>query len=293
MSAENNGHHTVKVEGKTLFPGPLEALPYPERMPTTEEAVSALFDDGYVIFPGLLSKAEVAELKAGIDSRGNPDDSVYDVPGWCYNKHLGLEFHKDPYWLKFIDREPVLSTVEDVHGGDAHLGFASGAQVVGGSVWVTGAGRAMGIHTDYQSYGVGPEVHDHYRMPIYCSTLHYYLNDLVPEHGPTILIPGSHRAGRYPNDEHSWNGISPRAGLVKAGDAILFRNDLWHGAWKNTHETERRYIMQIHYAHPSFGKCYPSLRWPETYAPEVLEVATPRQRQLLGEWPKKQSKESY
>ena len=36
------------------------------------------------------------------------------------------------------------------------------------------------------------------------------------------------------------------------------------------------------YAHGSFGKCYPSLRWPQLYHPAVLSKLTPRQRTLLG-----------
>lgn len=280
-----NGHHTVKVEGKTFFPGPLTALPNPEHAPTTEEAVRAMYTDGFVIFPNLLNRDEVAELRTRMDAMGSQNDEDYVVPGWCYNKHVGSDFSQNPDLLDYMDRPGVIEVVEIIHGGEAHLGVNPGAHVMGGSSWITGNGRAMGIHTDYQAYSLPTRIYDdpEVTLPIYCTTLHIYLNDMTPELGPTILIPGSHKAGRHPVDEYSWNGIDPQAALVNAGDAVLFRNDIWHGAWKNTHPTERRYMMQVHYAHASFGKCYPSLRYPQLYSPAVVEKATPRQKRLLGE----------
>lgn len=277
-----NGHHTVKVEGDTHFRGEMQPVPLPDHFPTVEEAVDALYTDGYVVFPGALNREEVATLRARMDAMGSQNDEDYVVPGWCYNKHVGSDFSQNPDLLDYIDRPGIIEVIELVHGGAAHLGVNPGAHVMGGSSWITGAGRAMGIHTDYQSYGLPPEVHEQYRLPIYCTTLHYYLNDLTLEHGPTTLIPGSHRAGRHPVDESTWNGVEPLVALVNAGDAILFRNDLWHGAARNSHPTERRYMMQVHYAHGSFGKCYPSLRWPALYNPAVIEKATPRQKRLLG-----------
>ena len=282
MSDFWNGHHRVKSEGDTLFRGDLKPLPRPECFPSVAEAVEALFEVGYVVFPGTLNSIEVAELRRRMDAMGSPNEEDYVVPGWCYNKQVGSDFSQNPDLLDYIDRPGVIEVIQAIHSGEPHLGVNPGAQVIGGSSWITGEGRAMGIHTDYQSYSLPPEIHAQYRLPIYATTLHYYLNDLTLAHGPTVLIPGSHKAGRHPVNESAWNGIEPLAGLVKAGDAILFRNDLWHGAARNTHPTERRYMMQVHYAQGSFGKCYPSLRWPQLYHPAVLSKLTPRQRTLLG-----------
>ena len=70
--------------------------------------------------------------------------------------------------------------------------------------------------------------------------------------------------------------------MVRAGDVCLFRGDIWHGAWKNTHPTERRYMLQVHYGSGYIGKGYPAMRYEELYNPAVLEKATTRQRRLLG-----------
>jgi ectoine hydroxylase-related dioxygenase (phytanoyl-CoA dioxygenase family) len=70
--------------------------------------------------------------------------------------------------------------------------------------------------------------------------------------------------------------------MLKAGDVCLFRSDLWHGAAMNTSE-KRRYMVQVHYAHSSVGKWYPSVAYEELYRPEVLAAVNERQRQLLGD----------
>ena len=278
-----NGHHTLKSEGDTLYRGEIQPLPLPDHFPTAEEAVTALFEDGYVTFPSVLSGGEVATLRARMDAMGSQNEVDYVVPGWCYNKQVVSDFSQNPDLLDYIDRPGVIEVIDAIHGGPAHLGVNPGAQVIAGSSWITGQGRAMGIHTDYQSFSVPSEIQEKCVLPIYCTTLHYYLNDMTLDLGPTILIPGSHRAGRYPTGESTWNDVAPQAAIVRAGDAVLFRNDIWHGAAKNTHPSERRYMMQVHYAHGSFGKGFPSLAWPALYHPDVLEKATPRQRHLLGE----------
>jgi hypothetical protein len=275
-----NGHHTAKAFGDTLFTGPLENLPYPTGPVDIEAATRAMYTDGYVVFPGVLSAAEVAELRARMDAMGSQNDADYVVPGWCYNKHIGSDFTQNPDMLDYIDRPGIIDVAQAIHsgleGGDC--------QVTGGTSWITGAGRAMGIHIDYMAMRLPESLHQDpsVTIPILTSTAHIYLNDMVAELGPTMLIPGSHQAGRPPDNETTWRGISPQAVMVKAGDACLFRSDLWHGAWKNTHETERRYMLQVHYACGYMRRGYPAMCYKSLYNPAVLEKATPRQRQLLG-----------
>ena len=139
---------------------------------------------------------------------------------------------------------------------------------------ITGAGRRMELHLDYLPVSLPESAHEDpaVQVPIFTSTAHFYLNDMVAELGPTIVIPGSHRAGRPPQDETTWHGIAPQAVMVKAGDVCLFRGDLWHGAWRNTGEHGRRYMLQVHYGNGYIGKEYPPLRYTELYDPVVREI---------------------
>lgn len=268
-----NGHHAEKGYGKTIYEGPLENLPYPETF-DLEAAIEGMYTDGYAIVPGVLNRDEVAELRAKMDASGGPD-SQYDFKNWCFNKHLSIDFHKDPFFLKYIDRPGVVDIEEAIHGSECHA--------TGGTLWVTGSGRAMGIHLDYQPLGLPQEFLEdpRVRVPIFSSTAHFYLDDMVAELGPTTLIPGSHLAGRPPNNESTWDGVTPKAVMVKAGDVCIFRTEVWHGAWKNT-SNRRRYMMQIFYGYGTLATHYPPMKYESLYNPEVLKQATLRQRKLLG-----------
>jgi hypothetical protein len=270
-----NGHHLEKGGGKTTYTGPLESLPRPDSI-DVDQAVRQMFSDGYAIFPNVLTRDEVAALRAYMDEQGGPDDSKWEFEKWCYNRHTGTDFCKEPSLLSFIDRPGIIEVV--------HAIMDPGAHVTGGSLWTTGKGRAMGIHIDYLPIRLPESVHEDpsITVPIFSGTAHFYLNDMTAELGPTTLIPGSHKAGRPPFDECTWHERAPQAAMVRAGDVLLFRGDLWHGAGMNSHETERRYMMQIHYGSALVGKSYPSMRFEELWDKSVLEQATPAQKKLLG-----------
>ncbi len=275
-----NGHLTRRATGDTMHKGELNSLPYPDRTPDITEAIRAMYVDGYVIFPGVLNTNEVALMRERIDAMGSANDEDYVVPKWCYNKQIGSEFHRNPDYLDYIDRPGIYEVADAILSGPD----TGSVKVTFGSSWVTGAGRAMGLHVDFLPVHVPEPVQcsTDFVMPIFMATAHYYLDHMIPELGPTTIVPGSHRAGRAPQDETSWNGIETQAAMVKAGDVVFFRSDLWHGAWKNTHPTRRRYIMQVAYGMGYMQSNYPPMKYNEMYTPEVLGKATLRQRRLLG-----------
>lgn len=272
-----NGHFLHKSGGNTTYTGPLENLPYPKPGVSVAEQTAQMYSEGCVIFPGVLSREEVATLRAIMDEKGGPDDAKYVVEKWCYNRHQVTDFWQDPRLLTYIDRPGVIDVVRAIHDPGAH--------VTGGSFWTTGKGRSMGVHVDFQPFGLPESLHNdpNVKVPIQTSTAHYYLNDMVLELGPTTIIPGSHKAGRAPHGETSWHGVTPKAVMVKAGDVCLFRGDIWHGSGMNSHETERRYMVQVHYGNAYITKQFPAMRYKELWTPAVVAAATPEQRLLLGD----------
>ncbi|MEZ0327560.1 MAG: phytanoyl-CoA dioxygenase family protein [Fimbriimonas sp.] len=268
-----NGHNTRRQEGDTMFRDPVPNLPYPDNF-DLNLAIKGMFEDGYCIFPGVLNANQVAAFRAKIDASGGPDEQ-YEVAQWCFNKHLPSNYMGDPEMLQYIDKPDVIAVCEAIFGPHFH--------VMGGSLWVTGQGRGMGIHLDYLPVPLPEDVtHDpRVKVPIFMATAHYYLDDLTLDLGPTTLIPGSHFAGRHPNGETSYKGVVPHAVMLKAGDVCLFRSDVWHGAAMNTSE-RRRYMVQVHYAHSSVGKWFPSIEYESLYDPAVLAAVNDRQRELLG-----------
>ena len=100
--------------------------------------------------------------------------------------------------------------------------------------------------------------------------------------GPTTLIPGSHRAGRPPQDESTWHGIAapgrdgPRGRCLPVPGRHLARGlDELLG-------DDRRYMMQVHYGNQAIRKEYPAMRYEQLWNPDVIAQATPEQKQLLG-----------
>lgn len=266
----DNGHFGAKGTGDNIYRGSLEALPV-VRHSGLRSAAEAMYTDGYVTFPEALDRREVAELRALMDSMGGPDEQ-YENKNWCFNKHVSTDVQGDVRVLKYIDRSGIIDVVEAVLG--------PACRVIGGSMWITGKGRAMGMHVDAQPVRLPPDIaaDPRVRMPIFSGTVHFYLDDLCPELGPTLVIPGSHRAGHAPHNEPTWNGVAPRMVMFGAGGACFFRHDLWHGAAMNSSD-RRRYMMQVHYSHPNMGIWNPPTK---AMDPTVFAAANERQRRLLG-----------
>jgi hypothetical protein len=272
-----NGKSSVKGEGDNTYRGKLEHFPPPEPIDSIEEAAERMYTDGFIQFPDLFTAAEVVEVRDWMDRIGDPD-SAYEFKDWCFNKTVKADFEREPMWLKLIDRGPVVDILK--------LAFGARVFVNWGNVWVTGKGREMGIHADHFDIALPEDVllDERVRIPIFNATLHLYFEDQVEEIGPTLLIPGSHRAGRPPQGESTWRGVAPKMASIKAGGAVLFRHDLWHGAVRNTSD-RRRHLIQVRYVE---GRDQSHrLRF---CAPEIAKQATARQRELLNiasdeDWP--------
>lgn len=268
-SAFWNGRSSEKGSGDTTYRGPLSQLPPPEPITDIPATAERMFSDGFIQIPDLFSSAECAEIRAWMDASGEPD-AAYEFKDWCFNKHLKADFEQDPMWLKLIDRGPVPEILALILGKDYYVNW--------GSIWVTGKGRGMGMHIDHFDIQLPEDVlmDPRVRIPILNTTLHLYFDDQVEEIGPTLVIPGSHRAGRAPHDESTWRGIAPQMVSVRAGGAVLFRHDLWHGAAMNR-STRRRHLIQVRYIEArdaAYRQRQPS--------PAVRALATPRQAKLLG-----------
>ena len=280
-------HHYMKTGGHTILEqaSSLETVAYPD----LASRAQAMHDDGFVFFPDALSPREVQELRAAMDVLGEDDPASFQRRGHYgktddaamasgyFDKHIACPFLQDDHFLRYFDRPGIIEVVESIHGPDC--------RVIGGSVWVTGPGRyPMGLHVDYQPFGLPEDIAQDPRVqiPIFISTLHFYLNDMSMDVGPTVLIPGSHRAGRAPSNETSWNGQEAQALMTNAGDAMLFRSDIWHGALGNS-SNEKRYMLQVHYGNVYMDMPYKTPFHKRQLSNQVLNQASARQRRLFGE----------
>jgi hypothetical protein len=240
----------------------------------TAGQLQALQEDGYALIPGVLSAEDVYAVRAAInrlepihwDRRGSTD-------------HYKCVFNRDPFWLRFLDLPGVIELAEAALGADCH--------VIGQTAWRNHPGhRGVGVHADYLVVEMPEEwlSDPRFVLPMQICTAHIYLSDITPDLCPTRVIPGSHKAGRYPqrHREDAWHGRQPEDVLCRAGDVLFFRSELWHSGSNNTAVNEMRYLLQVHYGRRMVAQKFsPYLDW--QFNQRVLEACTPRQLRLLGD----------
>lgn len=246
-------------------------------------------EDGYVIIPNVIDRDEVAELKRRID----------DLRPFCYDRsdpekknidHFKNVFNRSPYWLQYLDKPGVIEAAEGAMGDDCHI--------IGMTGWRTPPGAGgFGMHIDQQFFPVAEELltSGQVQLPVMLSTAHFYLNDMTIDLCPTWVVPKSHLSGRGPGakpgdgrtgfiggDERNWNGNEAVPVLVKAGDVMLFRSEIWHSGSKNMTADQTRYLLQVHYGRRMMAQKFsPYLDF--RFNHEVVAQATKRQRRLMGD----------
>jgi hypothetical protein len=243
--------------------------------------VEALERDGIVYFPKLLGAQEIAELRTHMEALkpatdGYDRDSEIDGDDF-YQKHISSCFNQDPFFLRYLDKPEIIELWEAVHGPDCHA--------IAMTSWITGPGRPdQALHADWQPFELPPDVisDERVKLPVYITTVHFYLDDLYEELGPTKVIPGSHKAGRAPNGDTQWDGQGEQSMMVKAGDATIHRSEVWHRGTANRSD-QRRYLLQIACGERMFAQRFPPYLNRFQFNESMLAQATPRQRRMLGD----------
>ena len=248
----------------------------------TAEMLAALDVEGCAFVPRALTDAQCARARERIDAleplhwdeaHGRSDFGRADRH---VDRYLNV-FNRDAWWLQFLDRPGIIDLAEAALGADCH--------VIGETAWRSHPGyRGDPLHADYLPLtwpdGALPEP---VRIPIFVLTVHYYLGDVDADLAPTLIIPGSHRAGRAPREgEDAWEGRAPQTVPAEAGDALVFRSDLWHAGSANASQESVRYLLQVHYGRRETAQHFsPYLEW--RFDPAALAAASSRQRRLLGD----------
>ena len=269
-----------------------EALELPSCAQSDSEGiVKHIEEDGCVVIPNVLTKDQVNEMKRQIDLLTHFEhDGGKDKSKGPSIDHYKCVFNRSPYWLPFFDMPGIIEAVEKLMGSDSHI--------IGMSAWRSPPGVGNnGMHVDQlmNTYDEELLLSGRIKLPVFYSTLHFYLNDMDVDLCPTWVVPGSHLSGRGPSagksnktelgfvngEEREWNGIKERPVLVNAGDTMLFRSEVWHSGSVNKTKDRTRYLLQVHYSRRGVAQRFPPyLEF--KYNPEVLKAATERQLRLLG-----------
>lgn len=248
---------------------------------TLEEQTEALYRDGYVYLPSVLSADEVADLRKQMDNlTAIPEsfDKHTDAPEHAFmNKSINNAFNRHPHFLQFLDHPGVIDIEEAVHGDDCHC--------IGMTAWMTGSGRPeQTLHCDWLALSLPEDImaDPRVRLPIFITTAHYYLDDITKELGPTNFVPGSHLSGRGPDGDVEWKGATDKSIMCKAGDVVIFRCEVWHRGTANT-SGRTRYLLQVHYAKRMITQKFPPYLNKFQFDPDILAHADERQLRLMGD----------
>ena len=256
-----------------------QALPLVAQ-PDLPSQVNAVERDGYVYLPRVLDRDQVAELREHmerLEPLAESFDSGPDPKRGFLNRAINNAFNRDPYFVQFLDYPGVIEIAEALLGAECH--------VIAMTSWLTGPGRPdQVLHADYQALTLPEDVmaDPRVRVPVYIATAHYYLDDLTEEIGPTRFIPGSHRAGRAPDGDTSWQGREEQSILCNAGDVVIFRSEVWHRGSANRSDRVR-HLLQVSYAQRWIAQRFPPYLNRFRFDPEILAMASGRQRRLLGD----------
>lgn len=178
-----------------------------------------LDEQGYVLIPDVLEPLRIALLRCAIDDL---QPIHWDYQGLL--EHYKCVFNRNPMWLPFLDLPPLIALAEAALGTDCH--------VIGQTAWRSHPGYpGMPLHLDHlpmQLPGWLRERGD-FTQPAQILTAQLYLSEIDHSLGPTWIVPGSHHAARPPQaGENHWQGCEAVPVLCKAGDALVFRSDVWH-----------------------------------------------------------------
>ena len=64
----------------------------------------------------------------------------------------------------------------------------------------------------------------------------------------------------------------------------MFRSEVWHRGTAN-HSDRVRYLLQVHYAQRGIAQRFPPYLHRFTFDPDILAIASGRQRRLMGDHP--------
>lgn len=250
-----------------------------------------LQQDGHYVLRGVFSRREVRELKAetlDVFEREAPDDrpnSSIEENGDMFRYQM---FNRSALCQRAIGHRKILEAIEPLLGDDCHV-ISNTAwrnppkqKSQGGQHWHIDAGPHVPLP-------FGSRWPEDLAFPIFVIATHIYLQSCDLDDGPTGVIPGSHKSGRYPPEDHHWNdlleyeGRGCEAHVVQAGDVGMFVSDVWHRRIPPSEKSKGRLFLQTNYARRDIAQRILTTRELNCASQEAKSRATTlRQQQLIG-----------
>ena len=251
----------------------------------TERIVSCFLRDGYYDLGSILEKNEVEALL--VDMNNKWQDPVMHQPegDQIRGRSLMRMFEYSTAFRDLIVREPFASLAESILGKDCHCMSQNALYSPPDANGITNGPGGWHVD-DLVHFPLPPEIARHNpEVPLPCFAMQIFTpltNVEEIQYGPTQVVPGSHYAGRGPEeqDHPTFDGNQPHSFLTHSTHAYMFNNQIWHRGAPNTSDRTRlmagvtyskRFISQRFY--PFIDYRMPDHVWLDT---------SPRLQRMLG-----------
>lgn len=264
----------------------------PRREPAPA-ASAQLEDSGYAVLEGVFDATEIEALRAEIESiyRAHPADGrAAAVRDPAEDEDFRYEMlNRGARCQTAIGKTAILEVIEPLLGEDCHV-IANTCwrnpprpqATHGGGAWHIDAGPHIPRDPDIPWDARIP-------YPVFAIGAHIYLEDCPLACGPTGVLPGSHKSGRYPPRDRtmdvglSYDGRGVVPLVARAGDVALFVSDVWHRRLPTGPGDCGRFFLQVHYGRRDLAQRLRTTSEAHQLSPEAIARAdTPRARQLIG-----------
>ena len=242
-----------------------------------EQARADLDARGYCVIPGVLSKAEVAALKARLGEQARGEDArgvgFHDGGPARTNQRVWMLMNKGRVFRDLMLHPAVDSLMGYLLGPD-FLVSSFTANVAGPG------GEPMALHTDQGYVGFWTPV------PV-VANIALMLDDFTDANGGTRLVPGSHlnaeatpRSSAYaPDKPANMPTLEDTIGAEgPAGSILCFDGRIWHGTGANRTDKPRQALLSYH--------CRPFVRQQENFVlgldPAIRAAERPALLNRLG-----------
>ncbi len=269
----------------------------------TETEIYEFDRQGYLVLPDFLSPDEVSSLAEAVDRLEAHGLEHVDLPprkvsAWDSEYHVNEElgylvkgkrgeghtliiedfWNADPAFDLLVNHEPTMSYARGIVQGHVTINNSE--------IRIRYTGNQSGMHRptgDKYTYSYNDNGID-CRMVRFI----YFVHDVTEEQGAFCVVPGTHNShlqAPYKRDPDTEPGVVPLE--AKAGDVILFTENLRHGGVTNQSEQTRKTI------HVGYGPFWlmsqnaGTMDEPQHVLDRTLERYSEEQRALFTPWPAK------
>lgn len=241
--------------------------------------------DGYYDFGPVMEEEEIEALHADMQSKWEDPRMHEPARDQIRGRSLMRMFEYSNAFRDLIVREPFAGIAEAILGHDCHC-MSQNALYTPPNPKAETDGPGGWHVDDLVHFPLPPHIPRHNPdIPLPCFVMQIFvpLTDVEDvKYGPTQVVPGSHYAGRAPEqqDQPAFDGRTPHSFLTRRRHAYMFNNQMWHRGAPNASDRTRLMAGVTYSRRFVSQKFYPFIdyRMPD----HVWADASPRLQRLLG-----------